>query len=80
MSYRSQKTIVVLIHNWMGGSNILNGLKCISDNKTLSIIAPEIDAWQNGINLHEQPYNLKIPLNTEGNIFYFRSPLVCLQF
>ena len=80
MNSRSRKTVVVLIHNWMGGTNILTGLSSILGDENPSIISPEIEAWKNGINLHEEPSNLKIPFNAAGNIIYFRSPLVCLQF
>lgn len=71
---------IFLVRNWMGGSNLLSGLKASLEGSNLSIICPEVDAWENGVDLSLMPEKIDTRFKFLGEIYFFRNPEVCINF
>ena len=71
---------IFLVRNWMGGSNLLSGLKTSLENSNISIICPEVDAWENGVDLSLMPEKIDTRFKPFGEIYFFRNPEICIIF
>lgn len=74
------KSKVFLVRNWMGGSNVLSGLKASLEGSNVSIICPEVDAWEKGIVISCVPEEINIKFDYFGKIYFFRNADVCMNF
>ena len=71
---------IFLVRNWMGGTNLLSGLKISLKSSNISIVCPEVDAWKKGVNLGLISDKIDIIFKPFGEIYYFRDPEVCINF
>jgi hypothetical protein len=71
---------VFLVRNWMGGTNLLSGLKISLEGSDVSISCPEVDAWEKGLDLSLRPHEINTNFQPLGEIYFFRNPDVCINF
>lgn len=69
---------IILIRNWMGGTNVRQLLIRLLEESSYTLISPEVDAWNSGTDTDSSAN--KLLFQEKGIIYYFRRPDVFLNF
>lgn len=69
--FKNFKSKVFLLRNWMGGTNVFNGLNYCLKDSNVSINYPEADYWKKGFDVVNSPNNFIIPCFKKKTLFIF---------